>query len=449
MKVGRTLHRLSALAVANAKSKGLYHDGGGLYLQVSASGAKSWIYRYSLHGRAREMGLGSLRDISLAYARIKVAGFRRQRADGIDPIEMRRAERHGAKLEAAKAITFQECAEAYIEANKSGWGNPKHVAQWSASLQSYAYPVFGSLSVQAIDTALAMKVLEPIWSTKTETASRVRGRIESVLDWARARGYRQGENPARWRGHIENLLPARSRVRVIQHHPALPYEEVGTFVRSLSGQEGLAAKALEFLILTAARTGEVVGARWDEIDLDKATWTVPAHRIKARREHRVPLSPRAMVILRELNDTRCGEFVFSVGDGKRPPSNMALLSLLKRMGRADLTAHGFRSTFRDWAAERTNYPREVAEMALAHAVGDKVEAAYRRGDLFQKRRRIMDDWAKYCATVKPTGQVIGIGAAQRATNPDSADSGVDSDPDSQAIAAQYRSGSMPHSGPAA
>jgi len=436
MKVGRTLCRLSALAVSRARTKGLYHDGGGLYLQVTASGARSWIYRYSLHGRAREMGLGSLRDISLAYARIKVAEFRRQRADGIDPIEKRRAEHHGAKLEAAKSITFQECAEAYIEANKSGWGNPKHVAQWSASLEKYAYPVFGTLSVQAIDTALVMKVLEPIWTTKTETASRVRGRIESVLDWARARGYREGENPACWRGHIENLLPARSRVRTIQHHPALPYEEIGAFVRSLAGQEGLAAKALEFLILTAARTGEAVGARWDEIDMDKAVWIVPAHRIKARREHRVPLSPRAMAILRDLNKTRRGEFVFAVSDGQRPLSNMALLSLLKRMGRHDLTTHGFRSTFRDWAAERTNYPREVAEMALAHAVGDKVEAAYRRGDLFQKRRRIMDDWARYCGTVKPAAQVIGIGAAQRAANPGSADSGVESDLDSQAIAVQ-------------
>ena len=418
-KVGRTIGRLSALAVSRAKMKGLYHDGGGLYLQVSASGARSWVYRYMLHGKAREMGLGSLRDVSLAHARDKVTEFRRLRADGIDPIERRRAERHGARLEAAKAITFKDCAEAYIEGNKAGWGNPKHVAQWSASLQRYAYPVFGSLSVQAVDTALVMKVLEPIWSTKTETASRVRGRIESVLDWARARGYREGENPARWRGHIENLLPARSRVRTIQHHPALPYEEIGTFIESLAGQDGLAAKALEFLILTAARTGEVVGALWDEIDLEKRIWTVPAHRIKARREHRVPLSSRTMAILRGLHDTRNGEFVFTVGRGGQtvgrggqPLSNMALLSLLKRMGRTDLTAHGFRSTFRDWAAERTNYPRDVAEMALAHAVSDKVEAAYRRGDLFEKRRRMMDEWARYCGTVKPAARVIAIGATR-------------------------------------
>ena len=308
-----------------------------------------------------------------------------------------------AKLESAKAITFDACAEAYVEANKSGWRNEKHAAQWTSTLRTYAYPVFGSLPVQSVDTAMVMKVLEPIWTTKTETASRLRGRIECVLDWAKTREYRQGENPARWRGHIENLLPARSKVRKVEHHPALPYAKVKTFVKALHRQEGTAALAFEFLILTAGRTSEVVGARWNEIDVKKAVWTIPANRIKAGREHRVPMSARALEILTKMRpthddkvDDRVVEYVFPGGKAGRPLSNMALLALLKRMQRTEITPHGFRSTFRDWAAEETDYPREVAEMALAHAVGDKVEAAYRRGDLFEKRRALMAEWAAHC-----------------------------------------------------
>ncbi len=409
----RIPNRLTALFVSRAKTKGMYADGNGLYLQVTASGARSWIYRYTLHGRAREMGLGSVRDFSLAEARGRATECRKLRADGIDPIERRRAARDGQKLAAAKAMTFEDAAKAYIDANSAGWRNEKQAVQWNSSLKMYVYPVFGSLPIQDIDTTLVMKVLEPIWKIKIETASRVRGRIEAVLDWAKARGYRTGENPAVWRGHIENLLPARSRVQKIRHHPALPYDEIGDFLKLLRDAEGIASRAFEFLILTAARTSEVVGALWDEIDLEKATWTIPAHRIKAGREHRVPLSRAAIAVLQWMDEKRGSKFIFPGGSKDQPLSNMALLALLKRIGRTDITAHGFRSTFRDWAAERTNYPREAAEMALAHAIGDKVEAAYRRGDLFEKRRRMMQDWANYCNSPKPAGQVVAIKSARQ------------------------------------
>ena len=353
------------------KRPGMYADGGGLYLRVTDNGTKNWVFRFMLNGRPRWMGMGPLHTVRLAEARNRAAGFRLQRHDGIDPIDARRAERLETRLNAAKALTFKECAARYIASHRAGWRNPKHAAQWEATLATYAEPVMGGLSVQAIDTALVLKVLEPIWTTKPETAGRVRGRIESILDWAKVRGYRAGENPARWRGHLDKLLPARSKVRRVEHHAALPYAELPGFLVSLREQEGIAARALEFAILTAARTGEVIGARWSEIDLLEKTWTVPAARMKAGREHRVPLSARALAILEEMQPHRHAEdgFVFPGAKLGRPLSNMAFLMLLRRMGRDDLTAHGFRSSFRDWAAERTNFPSEVAEMALAHTVG--------------------------------------------------------------------------------
>ena len=412
----RQINRLSALAVSRVKKLGLYPDGGGLYLQIAAGGSKSWIYRFMLDGRARTMGLGSLLAVPLADARGRAAEARALRASGIDPIEARNAERATARLNAAKAITFKDAAERYIEAHAAGWRNAKHIAQWRSTLETYAYPVFGSLAVQDVDVAVVMKVLEPIWTTKTETASRVRGRIESVLDWAAARGYRKGENPARWRGHLKNLLPERSRVRKPKHHPALPYVEIGDFMKALRAQEGGAGRVLEFVILTAARTGEVIGARWSEIDMKEGTWIVPAERIKGGREHRVPLSAPALGILETMADLRDGKadgFVFPGRKRGRALSNMAMLKLLERMERDDLTVHGFRSTFRDWAAERTNYPREVAEAALAHVIPDKVEAAYRRGDLFEKRRRLMNEWARFCAKAKAGGKVVPMRAKAR------------------------------------
>lgn len=413
--MARRTERLNALTVSRIKRPGLYPDGAGLYLQVTGRGAKSWIYRYKLHGRARYMGLGSYPAVSLADARGKAAEARRLQLAGVDPIQARKQERDRARLESARALTFKDAAQQYIAAHEAGWRNAKHAAQWRSTLENYAYPVLGSLPVHAVDVALVMRVLEPVWKAKTETASRLRGRIEAVLDWAAARGYRQGENPARWRGHLDKLLPRRSKVQRTVHHPALPYAEIGVFTDRLRQEEGIAAKALEFLILTAARTGEVIGARLREFDLKRAVWTIPPERVKAGREHRVPLSVPALAIVKEMARTADGPEAFLFpgrGDGQSL-SNMAMLKLLQRLGRGDLTAHGFRSTFRDWAAERTNYPREVAEMALGHAVGDKVEAAYRRGDLFEKRRRLMEEWSKFCGTKATAGKVVKLRERRR------------------------------------
>ncbi|MCJ2067708.1 integrase arm-type DNA-binding domain-containing protein [Methylobacterium sp. J-030] len=383
------------MKVSRTREPGLYADGGGLYLQVTNAEARSWIFRFMLNGRARSMGLGSLHTLTLAEARSKATECRKLCLEGIDPIEARENVRAAARLDAANTITFDACSEAYIEAHRKGWRNPKHADQWRNTLATYASPVFGPLPVQAVDTGLVMRAIEPIWGDKTETATRVRGRIEAVLDWAATRGYRQGENPARWRGHLQNLLPKRSKVQRVEHHAALPFTEISDFVRLLRAQAGTSSLALEFTILTAARTGEVIGATWDEIDLAERTWTVPAERMKGGREHRVPLCDRAVVILksfRVLGD----RYVFPGGKRGKPLSNMAMLELLKRMGRPDLTVHGFRSTFRDWAAETTHFPNEMVEMALAHIIENRVEAAYRRGDLFAKRRELMSEWADAC-----------------------------------------------------
>ncbi|MCJ2069170.1 integrase arm-type DNA-binding domain-containing protein [Methylobacterium sp. J-030] len=390
------LGKLTALGVAKLKAPGMYGDGGGLWLQVSGKGGKSWVFRYTLRGKSREMGLGPVSTFSLAEARDKALTCRKLCYEGIDPIEMRREQRQDAAVESAKAITFRTCADGYIEAHKAGWRNDKHAAQWTATLATYAYPVFGDLPVQAVDTSLVLKALEAIWSTKTETATRVRGRIESVLDWAATRGYRRGENPARWKGHLQNLLPKRSKVRKVEHHAALPFKDVPAFMRTLEGQPGIPAKLMIFTILTAARTGEALGARWDEIDLEAAIWSVPAERMKAGAEHRVPLSTAALAILAEMQGLD-DIFVFPGSRRGKPLSNMAMLVLLRRMERAGLTVHGFRSTFRDWASETTHFPSEVVEMALAHTVESKVERAYRRGDLFEKRRDLMDAWATWCS----------------------------------------------------
>jgi integrase len=394
----RTIGRLTALRVDREKRPGLYCDGGGLYLRLTSVGSKHWVFRFMLNGRARWMGLGPLHTISLADARARAAECRKQRLDGVDPIDNRRATKQKALLEAGRAVIFRQCAEAYIKSHEAGWRNAKHSAQWSATLATYAEPVLGALSVQSIDTAEIMRVLEPIWAIKPETASRLRGRIEAVLDWAKVRAYRQGENPARWRGHLDKLLPARNKVRRVKHHAALPYDDLPIFIAALRSQEGTAARALEFTILTAARTSEVLGAKWGELDIAGKIWTIPNERMKAGKEHRVPLSSRAVDILLDLAPERSAAtaLVFEGVRAGQPLSNMSMSMTLRRMKRDDLTVHGFRSSFRDWTAERTNFPNEVAEMALAHAVGDKVEAAYRRGDLFSRRRRMMDDWGSFC-----------------------------------------------------
>ncbi len=403
--MAKKIQQLTALAVTRAAKEGLYPDGAGLYLRVGRGGVKSWAFRFMLNGKAREMGLGGLAKVGLADARKKATDARLLLSDRRDPITHRQEEETlraaDEKLAAARSMTFDKCAEAYISAHEASWRNKKHRQQWRSTLSTYVSPVFGSVPVQDVDIDLVMKVIEPLWSEKTETARRVRGRVEVILDWAKVRGYRSGENPARWRGHLDHLLPARSKVRVVKHHAALPYSEIGAFMKDLRGMEGTSAAALEVLILTAARTGEVIGARWSEIDLKNKVWIVPAARMKSGREHRVPLSSAAITILNRMPGSK-DDYAFAGQRPGAPLSNMALLMTLGRMNRGDITAHGFRSTFRDWAAERTNFPSEVVEMALAHVVEDKTEAAYRRGDLFEKRRQLMDAWADYCA--KPAEQ---------------------------------------------
>ncbi len=390
--------KLTAMNVERLKQAGLHADGGGLYLRVSKTGGKSWVFRYMLRGKAREMGLGSYPATDLATVRGKAAGCDKLLADRIDPIEARKAKEAQAALNEASQQTFRRCAEDYMAAHEASWRNPKHIYQWKQSLQTYAYPVLEKLPVQAVDVGLVLKVLEPIWQTKTETAKRLRGRIEAVLDWAAARKYRTGENPARWKGLLENLLARPSKIVRVKHHAALPYAEIGALMARLQAMEGVSPLALQFTILTAARTSEALGATWEEIDLGKGVWTVPAHRIKAGREHRVPLSAQAVAILKKVQGVQNTGWIFPSTRRGKPLSNMSLLATLKRMQREDLTTHGFRSTFRDWCAEQTNYPREVAEAALAHLVGDKVEAAYRRSDLIEKRRQLMDAWARYCTS---------------------------------------------------
>ena len=409
--MARAIARLKDVTVRKATKPGMLADGGGLYLRIGPTGGKSWVFRYRRAGRLHDVGLGPLHTVGLADARQKALEHRQARLNGIDPLESRRAGRAAAVLDAARAISFSACAQQYIDSHKAGWRNAKHAAQWPASFDAYVYPVFGSLPVQAIDVGLVLSAIEPIWTAKPETASRVRGRIESVLDWATARGYRTGENPARWRGHLENLLPKKSKVRRVEHHAALPYAKIAEFMVGLRQQEEIAARGLEFAILTAARSGEVIGVRWNEISVAERLWTVPAERMKSGREHRVPLSDAALTVIERMVAFRQGDFVFPGAKAKLPISHSAMLTLLRRISGEDLTVHGFRSAFRDWCAEATNFPSEVAEMALAHAVGDKVEAAYRRGDLFEKRRQLAEAWAKYCATPAGQGRVVPIRTA--------------------------------------
>lgn len=375
----------------------MYADGGGLYLQVTASGAKSWIFRYRFGAKRRDMGLGPLHTVSLADARSKATECRALKLAGDDPIEHHRQALAAKKAALANQVRFKEAAAAYIESHRAGWRNAKHADQWTTTLSTYAYPHIGDMPVGDVAVAHIMRVLDPIWREKTETASRLRGRIESVLDWATVQGYRAGENPARWRGHLENLLPKQSKVAQVKHHSALPYCQVPALMQDLRARSGVSSLALRFLVLTAARTGEVIKAEWPEVDTAAAIWTVPAGRMKAHKEHRVPLCDEALQILKQLRRTSGPRFLFSSAEADKAPSNMSLLALLKRMGKADITAHGFRSTFRDWAAETTDFPDYVVEMALAHTIADKVEAAYRRGDLFDKRRALMKAWGDFCA----------------------------------------------------
>jgi integrase len=393
--MARKINRLNARAAATITENGRHADGGGLYLSISPNGGRRWVFLYRWHGKPTEIGLGSARDVTLARARELAAQARARIAEGINPKDGRRP---------SGGSTFGECADGVIEAMRPSWRNSKHAGQWEITLRSYAGPL-RRLPVDTIITEDVLSVLKPLWNEKPETASRLRGRIERVLDAAKAQGLRTGENPARWRGHLDQLLPKRQRL-TRGHHAAMNYAEVPTFMGHLRARQATAALALEFTVLTAARSGEVLRARCEEFDLDQAVWTIPANRMKAGREHRVPLSKRALKIVQAMNEDRGNDFVFGGQKTGKPLSVMALEMVLRRMKVDGVTVHGFRSAFRDWAAESTNFSNEVCEAALAHVIKNKAEAAYRRGDLFDKRRKLMEAWAVYCAAPNKGNVVV-------------------------------------------
>ena len=414
-------NRLTALRVNKISEPGRYADGGGLYLRVAeypvrgggTARSKNWLFRYERAGRERQMGLGSLDTLTLAEARQRARLARQSLLDGVDPIDARRKVLVAAAAESTRLRTFKECAEAYIRAHHGSWRNPKHAAQWPATMGLYVYPKIGTLHVGIVDTEHVLACIEPIWNEIPDTARRVRGRVEKVLDWARARNYRTGENPARWRGHLDHLLPSTPKAQRVKHHPALPYATIGGFMGELRQRRDISSKALEFLILTAARTGETINARWSEIDFTERLWLVPGERMKSGRPHIVPLSDRTIEILRSV-PREAGEddgYIFMGARAGKPLSDMALLELLRGL-RPGFTVHGFRSTFRDWAGDCTNFARDVLEAALAHAVEDETEAAYRRSTAVQKRRRLMDHWSKHCATAAKTGGVVPMRRAR-------------------------------------
>jgi integrase len=421
--MGKSTNRLAVKFTEKEDLKpGLYHDGGGLYLQVSDRQTKAWVYRFMMAGRARKMGLGEVyngsKGVSLKDARKKRDAAYSLVVDGVDPIEDRQTRKAADIAKTAKILTFKECAESYIAAHRAGWKSAKHADQWTATLETYAYPVIGKMQVQMIETAHVMKIIEPIWKDKTETASRVRGRIEKVLDRAKALKLRSGENPAAWRGHLDQLLPAKSQVSPVENHPALPYAELPEFMAKLRAKDGVSARALEFTILTVARTGDTIGATRREINKAEKLWTVPAARVKGKRgarkrDHVVPLTKQALAVLAEVPVD--GSYIFPGGKEGAGLSNAAMSELLKGMGYSPdyATVHGFRSTFKDWAGDMTAYPNEMSELAMAHTVDDKVEAAYRRSDMRAKRARMMDDWAAYCDGEAVGGDnVVKIGAGR-------------------------------------
>ena len=405
-----TINRLTAKQVEKIKAVGDYCDGGGLYLQVSGKNAKSWIFRYSLRGRAREMGLGSASRITLAEVRDERDKYNRLLRDHIDPIEHRKRQRAETALAEAATITFKEAAAAYCTAHRAGWKSFKHATQWAASLSTYAEPVIGNLAVRDINTGHIHRMLEPIWPVMPDTASRVRGRIESVLDWARVKGYRDGENPARWRGNLNHLLSKPSKVRKVEHYAALPYAELPMFMEKLRRQQGPAARALEFTILTSARLSESRNATLQEIDHSSKVWTVPAERMKGGKEHRVPLCKRA-IELAAMGDTQ--HLFPSPYFPDNAISESRLRELLRHLGHGDITIHGFRATFKTWAMERTRFDNPTVESALAHISGSRVERAYMRGDVLEKRRQLMNAWADFCESppAKSADRVVPLRSA--------------------------------------
>ncbi len=403
--MARQSKKISALEVARLMKKGKYPIGEGLYLQISRSGAKSWVFRYSMNKKTTWMGLGSYSVVTLAEARAKTLALRKTLSDGVNPLVRKNQIEQAQRFDEAKLITFDECASQYIAAHKSGWTNIKHISQWENTLKTFVSPVFGNVSIQDVDTSLVMRVLEPIWTSKNETADRIRGRVERIIGWATVKKYRTGDNPARWRGHLDNLLAQRKKVRKVKHHSALSFEDLSDFMVSLRKIDSVSSLALEFTILTATRTSEALNAKWEEFNLADRYWLIPAERMKAGEAHKVPLSDRSIEILKHLETRAFNEFVFPGKKKFKPLSNMAMLQIIRRLGHG-VTTHGFRSTFRDWAAERTYFANEVVEKALAHTIPNKVEAAYRRGDLFDKRRKLMTAWAEYCQSSQRKNRVL-------------------------------------------
>jgi len=402
------INKLSPRKISSLKKTGLYGDGMGLWLKVTKSGTKSWIFRYSRNKKTYDIGLGSILTVSLSDARNKALEYRQMIQAGNDPLRTKQAEEIKNKRANNELITFEQCSVQYIDAHKAGWKNAKHAQQWTNTIKTYVLPVIGYLPVQDIDTSLIMQVLTPIWTTKNETAGRIRGRVENILSWAAVHGYRSVDNPAQWKGHLENLLAKPSSLKKVKHHKALPYKDMYDLMHILKGNSSITARALEFLILNTSRTSEVIGARWSEIDLDSKLWIIPPERMKAGHEHRAALSSRAVSILNEMKNIKHSEFIFPSTRAGKGLSNAAMDKLLQTTLSYDCTVHGFRSTFRDWAAECTNYPRDLCEMALAHTIKDKVEAAYRRGDMIEKRRNLAEDWLRFIETPPTKGNVITL-----------------------------------------
>lgn len=411
---GRQLHRLSALRVAKEVAPGHYADGGGLYMQIADSGARSWVFRFKLNGRVREMGLGPVSRVSLGEARKLATGYREMVRVQIDPILARREQQRRQLLDFSSDtnVTFREAVEAYIRAREPQWRNRKHVQQWSNTLKTYAYPVIGEVRVRDIDTAMIMRILQPIWTNKAETARRVRGRIKAILDAEAVLGHRTGSNPARYVDHLQIVLPRSKKRSQVRHHPALPWEELPAFIRELEQRPRRAARILHLLILTATRTNEVRYARPEEFDLDNRVWSIPGDRTKSGRLLRVPLCEQAVDIVRSALPRAKYGYLFPGCKEGCPLSNMAMLILLRRMSRPEITVHGFRSTFRDWAAECTEYPDSLAEEALAHVIVSQTVAAYRRRDQLERRRVMMEDWGGYCAGRRAHGASATLAGLQ-------------------------------------
>lgn len=392
----RKQSQLSAKKIDNLKKPGMYPDGGGLNIRVTESGSKNWVFRYRLHGKEKRQGLGSHPTVSLAEARIAAMESKQLLHKREDPISTKKEAERQRRVEAIKGKTFSEWAEKYIATHQSAWSNEKHINQWRNTLATYAYPVIGNLAVQDLGIEDILQVLEPLWESKTETATRVRQRIEKILDWAQTMGFRGGENPARWQGCLIHVLPSPTKIKKVRHHPAMAYSDLPAFYAELRKMDTQVAKVLAFLILTAARSSEALGARWDEISLEESRWEIPAERMKARRPHAVPLASKTVAILKEAALYSHNQpLVFPGLKGDKPLSDTALRKLLQA-SHPGLTLHGFRSTFRQWCAEQTGYAREVAEMALAHTIGSATERAYQRSDLYDKRHLLMTDWASFC-----------------------------------------------------